>query len=422
VLSFIKKDLLLFWRDRKEIITILALPILLIIVLNFAFAGLFGNKDELSMDLEVAVVNHDDQTKSMERLKEKLDVDASLGEEEALAIVEQARHIEPIELLMTYLNSEGISEWVRVYTLKEDEAISRVEKGELDGIIVIPEGFSADSLYAAFLGEAPSSSMKFKMEKETNESKALYNIVNGFIEQLNYQFALQKTGNVTEGDVILPNGGFEEIGSGEGFTLTEYMTIAMAALFALILTGTIATKTGVEIREQVFKRIILTNSRPIYFLIGKMVSTFFLTWLQMMFVFTFSHLILKVFPDRSISFWLGTVGNISILSLALAGLSAVFTAVLLRMKNIDAANAIFMLVVIFCGVVAGNFAPNEMFPEWLQRIGEWTPNGLFMVSLSEWAQFEELSSMFMPSLSLVGFFLLCTIIGLAFYPKRGETK
>ncbi|MEH7237867.1 ABC transporter permease [Bacillus sp. JJ1562] len=422
MLNFIKKDLLIFWRDRKEIISILLLPILLVIVLNFAFAGMFGNDDELSMDLQVAVVNQDDQTKSMERLKEKLITESSFREEEALEIVEQASNLQPVQMLFHYLNSEEVKEWVTVHKLEEEEAVNKVEKGDLDGILVIPEGFTADSLYAAFRGETPTKFLKFKMEKETNNNSTLYNIINSFIDHLNYQFALQKVDSVTKADVILPEGGFEEVGAGESFTLAQYFTIAMGALFAIFIAATVATKTGGEIREQVFNRILLTNSNPINYLIGKMVSTFFLALLQTTFVMIFSHFILDVFPDRSFAFWLGTIGFITLLSLSIAGLAAVFTTISLRMNNIDAANGVFLLIILLFGVIGGNFVPIYLLPDWLQQIGEWTPNGLFMVMVTEWIQFEELSAIVMPSLILVGIFLLCTMIGLAFFPKRGDAK
>lgn len=418
--SFIKKDLLLFWRDRKELIMALVLPIILVFVLNFTFAGLIGNENELSADLQLAVVNQDDETKAMAQLKEKLVKEASLGEEEALKLVEQASFVRPVQMLLDYLGNEDVKEWVTVHKLEEAEAVDKVEDGDLDGILVIPDSFTADSLYAAFTGESPTTSLKYKMDKETNNNSILYNIIHGFIDNMNYQFALQKIEGATEAEVTLPEGGFEEVRAGESFTLTQYFTIAMGALFGLFLAATVATKTGVEIRQQVFNRILLTDSNPILFLIGKMVSTFCLAWLQIMVVFMLSHFILDVFPGRSMTFWLGIVGIVTLLSLSIAGLAAVFTTISLRMTNIDAANGIFMLIILLFGVMGGNFVPIYVLPDWLQRIGEWTPNGLSLVMLTDWTKFEMFSSIVMPSVLLIGFFLLCTVIALALYPKRGE--
>ncbi len=125
------------------------------------------------------------------------------------------------------------------------------------------------------------------------------------------------------------------------------------------------------------------------FLIGKMVSTIFLVILQIIFVLIVSNFILGVFPDRSLAFWVGILVMIVLLALVMSGLAAIFTAILLRMRNIDAANGIFMLVLLLLGTLGGGFVPIYMMPGWLQEIGAWTPNGLFLSMLTDWVQFED---------------------------------
>ncbi|QDP39516.1 ABC transporter permease [Radiobacillus deserti] len=415
--SFISKDLLLFWRDKKELVTVLVLPIILVVVLNFAFSGLFGEEKEMSMEL--AVVNQD-EADSMESLKQRLVEDASFDEATAQGLVEQAGHMSPIRMLLDYLTSDGVKDWVTVHQLEEEEAIEQVEAGEVDGVLVIPSGFSEDSLYAAFVGVAPTTSLTFKIEEETNNTETLKTIIDGYLEQVNLQFAVRHVGGSPAMDSQLPKGGLEKLGAEESFTLGHYFTIAMGALFALFLASTVATKTGEEIRQQVFNRILLTNSKPILFLLGKMVSTFCLAWLQIMIVFVLSNLILGVFDGRSITFWLGTIGVVTLLSLSIAGLAAVFTTISLRVGNVDAANGIFMFVILLFGIIGGNFVPVYILPNWLQQIGEWTPNGVSLVMLTDWIQYEQVASLIGPSFVLVGFFVLSTTVGLILYPKRGN--
>ncbi|WP_226527039.1 ABC transporter permease [Metabacillus niabensis] len=419
MLSFIKKDLLMFWRDRKELITVLVLPIILVMVLNFAFAGLFGFNEDAKIDLQLALVNQDDDTEAMTQLKERLVKEAALGEEQTAEILSQATLIKPISMLENFLHSDDVKEWVTVHEMEETEAVANMEEGGLDGILIIPEGFTADSLYSALIGESPTVPLKYKIEMETNDTSTLAQLIQGFLDQMNVQFALQKVGGAPQ-EEVLPEGGLEKVGAGERFTLTQYFPIAIGALFSLFLAATVATKTGEEIRQKVFHRILLTNSHPFHFLTGKIVSTFCLAWLQTMFVFILSHFILDIFPGRTISFWLGTIGIVTLLSLAISALSAVFTSISLRVSDIDAANGIFMIVIILFGIIGGSFVPVYILPDWLQKIGEWTPNGLSLAIMTQWIQFEDFSSLIKPSLILVVFFILCTGIGLALYPKRGE--
>ncbi len=248
--SFIKKDLLIFWRDWKELLSVLLLPIILVVVLNFAFAGLFGDDDKVSMDLQLAIVNQDDETEAMEQLNERLVNEAALGEQEVTAIVETADDIQPIQLLSDYLESDELKDWVTVHSLEEKEAAEKVKAGDLDGMLIIPQGYTADSLYASFAGKSPTNSLIYKMEEETIDSSALQQLIQGFINQLNYQFAIQEITDGADIDVKLPEGGFEDLGTEHDFTITQYFTISMGALFALFVVTTVATKTGVEIRSQ----------------------------------------------------------------------------------------------------------------------------------------------------------------------------
>ncbi|WP_062049009.1 ABC transporter permease [Bacillus sp. JCM 19034] len=420
--SFIKKDLLLFWRDRKELVTILTLPIVLVLILNFAFSGMFGSDGEERLDLQLAIVNEDDEIEGLAMLEEKLMAEVSFGEDEVMPFVEYASYVRPVSLLFDYLNSDEMSEWLTVHKMQEAEAVAKVEEGELDGILVIPNGFTVDSLYAVFVGEPSTTSLIYKMERETNNSGAIYQIVQGFIEHMNYEFALQEIGESQAAEVFLPEGGFEAVGAGERFTVAQYFTIAMGVLFSLFVAVTVATKTGEELRQQVFNRILLTNSHPLRFLLGKIASTICLVWLQIMFVFLLSHLILDVFPDRTISFWFGVAGIVMLLSLAISGLAALFTSISLRVKDLNAASGIFMIVLLLFGMSGGNFVPIYILPNWLQEIGEWTPNGQSLVILTEWVQYEQFSTIITPSLLLIGHFLLFTTVAIALYPKRGRTN
>ena len=420
--SFIKKDLLIFWRDRNEVLVGLLLPVLLIIVLNFAFGELFNNDLKSSEKIQLAYVNQDDETEAIVRLKEKLESEATLGEEETKAVIEQASTIQPVQRLLDFLESEDLKDLVMVHKLEEASAVKKIKDGELDGMLIIPSGYTADSLYAAFTGESPAVPLIYKLEKETNNSSALYQIIEGYTDELNYQFAINEIAGASTVEAKLPKGGLEEIGAGKAFTMIQYFTVAMSGLFALFLVSSIATKTGVEIREQVFNRILLANTNPSKFLAGKMVSTICLVVLQMIFVMMASHFMFDSFADRTLIFWLGLAVMGFLYCLVMSALAAVFASILLRVKNLDAANGLFLLVTILFGTVGGGFVPIYMLPDWLQQVSEWTPNGLFLSMIADWIQFETQSSLVAPSMIMIGFFILYTMIGILMFPKRGKVQ
>lgn len=418
---FIKKDLLLFFRDRKELVIVLTLPILLVVVLNYAFSGFLDN-DQEALDLQLGIVKQEDPKTVLKQLEEKLIKEAAMDQKEASQTIKGISQIRPVEHLLKALKSQEMKKWITVHTLQEEEAIKQLKEGDLDGILIIPNSYTVDSLYAILQKTSPKISLKYKIDQETTQNQTLFHLIQGIVGQMNIHSIIQQMPETPQIEVKQPTGGFERIGSGENFTLKQYFTITMGVLFALLLSSTVAVKTGVEIRQQVLNRIILTNRHPLLFLIGKIVSTFSLAWLQMMFVFVISHLLFKVFPDRSITFWLGVIGIVSLFSLAIAGLSALFTTIFTRVTNLDRANSIFTFFIIFFGILGGNFVPIFVLPDWLQPIGEWTPNGLALIMFTEWFKFESISSLYVPSLFLIAFFFLCTAIGVALFPKRGKTS
>src|SRR5690606_25763179 len=138
-----------------------------------------------------------------------------------------------------------------------------------------------------------------------------------------------------------------------------------------------------EKREHVFDRIILSNSNPIHFLLGKMFATFCLVWLQMLLTIGVAQIALGVFEGKSMEFWIGFFVMMTIYSLTIAGLAALFTSLALNIKDMNMANGIMSLVVLTFGLIGGGFFPIQGLPEMLQNMGAWVPNGITQIAMIE---------------------------------------
>lgn len=420
MLNMIKKDLLMFWRDRRETTLAVILPIFLIVVLNFAFANVFG-ADSKTVSLKLAIVNEDDEAEGMRQFEDQV---LAMGwpAAETEEILAQASQLSPIPLIYGYLQSPELSEWLSVHHLSESEAKQQVEQEDVDGMIHIPAGYTVSMLNAIILGEDSAVPLPFVVNENTLQVSILGGIIYDFFDQINFHLALQNAAGdaMILGSAPIPEGGRETIAGSDPFTMGQYFTIAMAVLFALFLAVTAAEKTGAEKREQVFNRIIISNTRPLKFLAGKIYSTFCLVFLQFMFIVLVSQLMLGVFSGKSLTFWLGLLAVVLFYTLFIASLSALYTSVVLRLSNIDAANGIFLLITMVFGTIGGSFVPLYIFPAWLQRIGEYSPNGFTLAALTEWIQFEQLSTLSALFLALGIASIACFIAGAALYPRRGE--
>lgn len=388
MLTYIKKDLLLFWRNRRETATVVLLPIILIVVLNFAFSGLFGT-DSKPLALALAVVNEDREPSGKEQL-------------------------------LAYLQNPGLSEWLTVKELDEFEALEQVEQGEVDGAIKIPDGYSSQLLSAGTFNEGTAVELPLIVKENSMHVEVVQQILGEYFGAIHFGLALQQAAGAEPGAEPLAVGGREMIEGAEPFSMGQYFTIGMGLLFALFIAASVAERTGTEKREQVFNRIVVTNTRPLAFLMGKTFSTFCLVWLQIVFVILVSQLLLGVFSGKSTDFWLGLLLMLTAYAMTMAGLTALYTSISLRVRNIDASNAIFMLLTMVFGILGGNFFPNFLFPPLLQRIGEWTPNGLTLAVVTEWIQYGEFGALWGPLSVLTVFAAICILAGAALYPKRGE--
>lgn len=416
--SFFKKDILVFWRDRKEILMSLLLPIVIIFILNLAFSGIFDDDGE-PVEIDIAIVQEDDPSAGLEQFENTVKgIDSSPAEQ--AVILKEAESLGVENMIQNFFDAPDLKDWISTQELSEKRAQEKVKNGEIDSYIKIPEGFTYDVLSRVMFGTETEKTITIQAEEHSREVGALQDIVHNFIQSLNMQFAL--SGNTGQGTGVTepkwPQGGREVVEGVETYTISQYFTIAISTLFALFISQTVAIKTATEKRERVFNRIILTGSRPMDYLMGKTLATFCLTWSQMMITFTFIQLALDVFPDRSLEFWIGLIIIISAFALTVSGLGALFTSISLSIQDTNAASGVLTMIIMLLGALGGNFFPMEGLPVFMQRIGEWTPNGLTQTALIEWIQFSSFRDLIEPLMLMLLFFIICLVIGISSFPRR----
>ncbi len=425
MLTFLKKDLLLFWRDRKEVSIVIILPLILVVILSFSMSGLFNNGLGENDDLSLGLVIEDNQDEAMAEFESTVKQSPSIPEEEKRALLSHVQEASPVAMLTDFLKSPDLESWMTVQTMSRSAAEESIDNGDLNAMLVIPENYTAQLLKNIYLDDGTEPSLSFVAKETAVEVDMIHDVIQGFLDTMNLQYALFASGSEMDfAQVKLPEGGMETIEDKQSFTFTldQYFAFSMGALFVLFMASTVASRTVVEKREHTFHRIAITNTPALHFLFGKTFATFILACLQILLIFIGSHVILGVFEDRSLTFWGGLFFVAAIYSFAMAGLSAIMTSITLRLKNPEAVDGIFLIIIMVFGMIGGNFVPIYVLPNWLQQIGEWTPNGLTLAVLMEWFQFEDISLLWMPASVLLVITLIAITISIILYPKRGETS
>lgn len=388
MLAFIRKDVLLFWRNRKELAIAVLLPVLLVLVLNFAFQGLFGGGGE-SLRLDVAIVNEDRDPAGKERL------------------LDEWRH-------------PAFAGWLNVRELDRAEAERQVEAGRLDGAVILPDGYSRLLTHPLPAGGAAPLALPLVVKEDAVKAGIIRELLDEYHDAVLFHQALTHAAGREPAKLPLPAGGREWIAAAEPFTMKQYATIATAALFSLFLAVTVAERTVAEKRDMAFHRIRVTNARPLHFLLGKSLAAFLLSWLQFLFIVLAVHLLLGVFAGKSAAFWGGLVAAATAYALLIAGLAALYTSISLRVQNPNATSGLLLMATILLGSLGGGFVPAFLFPEWLRRIGEWTPNGLLLAKLTAFIQYGGPAPLLALSSGLAAIAAACLLAGAALFPGREE--
>ncbi|KIL51683.1 hypothetical protein KP77_11950 [Jeotgalibacillus alimentarius] len=425
MLTFLKKDLLLFWRDRKEVLLVVILPLLIIVVLSISMSGMFDGDENLNVDLSLGLVIEDQPEEAIEVISNQISMSGKIPEDVKDNLINSIESAPPVELLTNALMSPGIGDWVTVKTLTEKEAVDSVENGGRDAMLVIPSGYTEQLLSYLYLGTENKPELSFSAKETSFEVDIIHDTIEGILNQMNLQYALSLSGTeVDMTQIQLPEGSTESIAADRDFTMgiDQYFTLSMGVLFVLFMASTVATRITLEKREQTFNRVTLSNAPPYHFLFGKTCATFILAMLQIILIFMGSHLILDVFSDRTMMFWSGLLLISIVFSLAVAGLAALMTSISLRIKNPETANGAFTGIIMLFGTIGGSFVPIYVLPDWLQKIGEFTPNGQTLSVLIEWFHFEDLSLIWLPLTVLTVFTVISVIISMMLYPKRGEVS
>ncbi|MCQ6560214.1 ABC transporter permease [Paenibacillus mendelii] len=423
MISFFKKDFLVHWRDRKEIIISLISPLVIIAVIGIALPGWVENPTK-TLQIKVALVNADDEQAAMQEFRDSLAA-RSLPDDELLDIEQQLEQLSPIRMLKQVFQAEHVKEIVSMEELGNDDALQQLQEERIAAVVTIPDGFTLAALNKMVWNDGEGTALRIIAEKASLQVGVLNDIIDGYVQKLNVQSAFHHLLGADAGAAAIASddysgiGGREMVDGVETVTSFQYYALAISIVFALLLSVTMASKAITEKRERTFQRILLTGSQPFHYLMGKMSAAFCLSILQLSIIILISHFALNIFPGRSLLFWLGVSAVLVLLSLCVGALVVLFTALVFRLHD-ETANGIAFIFSLIAGTIGGSFVPIYILPDWLRSAGEWTPNGLSLAVLLQWIQTETVADLSVPLVKLAVFAI--ATIGLASwcFPRRGR--
>jgi len=399
LISMIWKDLLVILKDKKSLIITLCMPAILTTILGFAFQGMMSGG--LSMDrANIAVVSLGSRERDIERIREFLDspgMEGRISGEQERDLLELLDDMDFESILYDdVLGSEEVAEFIQYERMGLEKARTLLERGELDAVVVLPEGFT----YNTFMNLAmpfrnPVTIEVIKHPDRSIKGEMVSGIVKGFTDALSAgiiaknvlleTFIENNVGDKATREIQGLVSGMYDVGvrdvrvdrvTVEGkraLSSFQYYAVGMAVMFILYVAADGGQYAMDEVNNGTYRRLIAAGTGRWRFFASRFAATTLFAIMQ----FT----VLKYYSAFAFKTDWGSPLGVALLSVFLAvavgGLSVLLSALNLRLKN-SRATIVFQAVVIqVFALLGGSFFPVSGIPV-MRKLGSLTINGAAM--------------------------------------------
>ncbi|HAQ07798.1 MAG TPA: ABC transporter permease [Bacillus bacterium] len=350
------KDGLIIGRDRKALLTLVFMPILLIGILGAAFGNMMGDKEASIKKFKVGVSNLDE---------------GDLG-----SILEKDIFI------------NGLPDLLSAKPMNEEEMNKELIKQNISVGLILPSDFSE----AIASGEKLNLSI-VSIPSATIPAVITENIVHQFAQSaavsvIGMQLAA-KGAAIEEGDnqslgeaasVLDSFNLIKEVAVKQNQTPVSSFQYYAAGMGVMFLLMTVVTGVGAMIEEkeqEVYSRLLISKLTNGNYLLGKFLGLLFISSIQFLVIILGTSLFYGVN-------WGDSVTGVFLVGLSfvfgVCGLGVLLGSLAKTEKSFSVAG---MLAVQIMAAVGGSMVPLYVFPDWMNEIVKVLPNALALQTFLE---------------------------------------
>lgn len=415
--TLVIKDLKIVFSDKKALILLIAMPIILYTILSFALSGTFDDGQRELWDIHIGVVKTYDLN----------DASSAFLSDDEKQVLER--------ILFDVLDDEQLS-FLSYEIIPYEEGLIGIEENRLDSLVVLPENYVTNlalNMSPTFRSPIEVEVIQ-NMEKEYS-SMIVTNIVEQVMSRMSHLMIANKVSFETlnyflvEDDVISTF--LDELNSQtyEPLTYTssvrtidklktvtsgQYYSTAMLSMFLLFGASYGAKFMLKEKREFTLQRQLVTGLSSNRLVIGKLILIFMIAIVQIVLMILTSTLGFGVYWGNPIH--LSVV--VFLTALAVMGFGTILSALSLKANNFKTVNmmesGIFQLLALF----GGSYLPIFLMPDWFRFISRILLNGAALEAFQKVMMDAPLIDMMPACLSLVINFVVFFAIGLRIINKE----
>jgi ABC-2 type transport system permease protein len=370
-LQMVRASLLQLVRDRKAVVMMLLVPVVLTAILSFALSDMFGGKSIPKFNL---------------------------------GIYNQDRGVISAALKQVFTSDAG------QFAVKDVDSVqagrTQLDRGTIDVFVTIPPNFTQQMESGAKVNVHVESTLNNSTKEQIVQS-----IVDSFGKQASIRaFAAKELGNqytaVQPVQFRLQSSGLHPITAG------SYYAVGMMVMFLLMQAVNRAETMVEERNSDRYRRLLAAPATRQSLCFGQWLISFVIVSLEGLVLLLCARFILNV--------QLGPWGQMIALTLsfavALAGIATVLGA---YVRNSQLINVVGMIAAQVLSVLGGSIFPVYSFPPFVQAIGNVVPNGLALNGFLNSISGTSTSDLAMPMM------ILCAIgiaLGLVAGLRYGRTE
>lgn len=431
MLDIILKDIKLMLSDKKALVIIILMPIVLTTILSFALSGSFQEVGS-NWTINIGIVKQYNMSEDIDKFIETMSNLSSNTEIENYDVTSLLKNINEFNPEKTFfgdfLGNEDLKEFVNYEIYSEDEAYKLLKEKKINSIIILPENYIFNSLInmvtpfrnnldIKVIGH-PDMTYSFRI---TNELMKGYNDIistitiskNIFIEEASYYLEFN--------DVIT---GMEDFVSdfdfnSDNFTIIQknlekrnyinsfsYYTAAMLAMFILFAASYGGKFILDEKHNKTYYRIQASGKKKRDILLGKFTMMVVIVIIQSIVMILFSSILFGVNWVNPLLIAI----TILLSALTIGVLGMLISALTLKTNNYKASDAFSSVVVQLLALLGGSYLPLETLPEIFGKIGRYTPNGAVLNSYIKIMEGYNIGDLLPYFTILIGNIVILTII------------
>jgi ABC-2 type transport system permease protein len=379
------KDLLVIVRDKKALLTLILMPLLLISILGAAFGDMMNEEEEVTIKkFTLGIVNLDKGQLS--------------------------------KILTEEVMTKGLSKQINVKYYQEDVLVEKIKDHKLSvGIIIEPE-------FTTSLMAGKETKVKLLTVPDPG-IKAI--IVQTVIEQFSRSIPIealltqedQPVNSGNQSETIQDEPSAEKINQpllkektintkSKMVDSFQYYAAAMGVMFLLMTVAQGVSIMILEKEQEVYKRLLLTNLSYTNYLFGKLLGLVILSLTQAFIIIIGTKLLFGV--D-----WGSSVSGIVLMTVAFV-INACGLGVLVGsfIKSEKSFSIVSSLGVQIMAALGGSMVPLYIFPDWVLSVTKFLPNGLALQTYLELMSGASVSDILPAVLGAIGLGLLFFVIGL----------